>query len=235
MSLDRPPVSLDRPPRGLLLDMDGTLVDTERLWFLAEQAAVARFGGALPASAEPSLTGLDTDTLVERLRTGYAADATPAALRAAIFEAVGTLLANAPACPGAGALVDVALRRGVRCAVVSNSPAAFVRESLAPHAWAGPLTLRVSADDARRPKPAPDLYLLALERLGLAAGDCVAVEDSPTGARAAIAAGLTCLGVAADAGQRGALRRHTPHVVASLDEARRWLALDGAPASPTPP
>ena len=113
--------------------MDGALVDTERLWFLAEQAAVARFGGALPASAEALLTGLDTDALVERLRAGYAADATPAA------------------------------------------------------------------------------------------------------PRAAIAAGLTWLGVAADPGQRGALRRHTPHVVASLDEVRGWLSLDGAPASPPPP
>jgi beta-phosphoglucomutase-like phosphatase (HAD superfamily) len=68
-----------------------------------------------------------------------------------------------------------------------------------------------------------------LERLSLDAESCVAVEDSPTGARAATAAGLRCLGVAADAEQRRALGRHTPHVVESLEAARRWLALDGTP------
>jgi HAD superfamily hydrolase (TIGR01509 family) len=215
--------------------MDGTLVDTERVWFQAEQAAVARLGGALPAAAEASLLGLDTNTLVARLSTGYGVNGTPAALRAAIEVEVESRLATAPACAGADALVEAALRRGVRCAVVSNSPAVFVRESLAPHAWASSLTLRVTADDVVHPKPAPDLYLLALTRLGLAAHECVALEDSPTGVRAALAAGLTCVGVAADDEQRAELARITPHVVASLDDARRWLALDETAASPSSP
>ncbi len=139
-----------------------------------------------------------------------------------------------PACEGAGELVEAALRAGVRCAVVSNSDAAVVHQSLAPHPWASALTVRVSADDVANPKPAPDLYLLALARLGLDAASCVALEDSPTGARAAAAAGLRCIGVAADAEQRRALRRHTPHVVASLDAARRWLALDAPSARAVP-
>lgn len=222
-------MSLARPPVGLLLDMDGTLVDTERLWFAAEQAAVARLGGALPAEFEASLLGLDTDTLVARLSHGYGVSASPAELRAAIEREVGARLATAPACAGAGSLVEAALHRGVRCAVVSNSPAVYVDESLASHAWASSLTLRITADDVVHPKPAPDLYLLALTRLALAVDDCVAVEDSPTGVRAAMAAGLTCLGVAADDEQRAALGRITPHVVASLVDARRWLALaDGS-------
>ncbi len=227
-------MSLERPPVGLLLDMDGTLVDSERLWFEAERAAVARLGGTLPVAAEASLLGLDTDTLVVRLWTGYGVDATAAELRAAILDEVGARLAEVPACDGAGALVDAAVRHGVRLAVVSNSPAAVVTESLAPHAWASALTLRVSADEVVHPKPAPDLYRLALARLGLAPDDCVAVEDSPTGVRAALAAGLTCLGVAADDDQRAALAQITPHVVTSLDAARRWLALAdlAAPSAP---
>ncbi len=215
--------------------MDGTLVDTERLWFAAEQAAVAAWGGTLPASAEASLLGLDTDTLVARLSHGYGVTASPADLRVAIEREVGARLATAPACAGAGPLVEAALRRGVRCAVVSNSPSAYVHESLLPHAWASALTLRVTADDVVHPKPAPDLYLLGLTRLGLAAEDCVALEDSPTGVRAAMAAGLTCLGVATDEEQRAELGRITPHVVASLDDARRWLALNETAEPPSHP
>lgn len=226
-------MTLARPPIGLLLDMDGTLVDTERLWFEAEQAAVARLGGHLPGEAEASLLGLDTEALVARLGVGFGVDAVPPAeLRAAIVREVGARLDGAPACAGAGALVEAALRRGVRCAVVSNSTAAVIEASLAPHPWAAALTLRIGADAVERPKPAPDLYALALARLGLGAADCVAVEDSPTGVRAAIEAGLTCLGVAADAAARAALDPLTPHVVGSLDEARAWLALDDPSAHP---
>lgn len=222
-------MTLARPPSGLLLDMDGTLVDSERLWFVAEQAAVARFGGTLPRSSEAALVGLDTDALVACLRARYVPHAGAAELRAAIMDALEGELTDVPACPGAGELVAAALRGGVRCAVVSNSSAEVMRRSLAPHPWAAPLTVRVSADDVDHPKPAPDAYLLALERLAIDAESCVALEDSPTGARAAIAAGLRCLGVATGAEQRRALGRHTAHVVESLEAARRWLALDGTP------
>ena len=223
-------MTLARPPIGLLLDMDGTLVDTEHLWFEAEQAVVARLGGHLPEDAAALLLGLDTRALVTHLGTGYGVDdVAPADLRAAIEHEVGARLEHAPACAGAGALVEAALRRRVRCAVVSNSTAAVIEASLAPHLWAAALTLRVGADAVRQPKPAPDLYALALARLGLAAADCVAVEDSPTGVRAAVAAGLTCLGVAADPAARATLQELTPHVVGSLDDARVWLALGDAP------
>jgi len=224
-------MALSQPPRGLLLDMDGTLLDTEWLWFHAEQAAVARFGGALPLAANEALVGLDTDTLVARLISDYGARTDAATLRAAIEAELPTALAQAQAYPGAAELVGAAVAHGVRCAVVSNSPRDIVRDSLAPHAWAAKLTLRVSADDVARPKPHPDAYQLALERLGLEPAACVAIEDSPTGARAAIAAGITCLAVAHDAGQATALQALTPHVVTSLSAARRWL---GLPDEPTP-
>lgn len=223
-------MTLARPPIGLLLDMDGTLVDTEHVWFEAEKVAVARFGGHLPEDALASLVGLDTQALVALLGASYGVDdVPPAELLAAIEAEVGGRLASMPACAGAGALVEAALQRGVRCAVVSNSTAAVIEASLSSHPWAAALTLRVGADAVRHPKPAPDLYALALTRLGLGAADCVAVEDSPTGVRAAVAAGLTCLGVAADPAARATLQELTPHVVGSLDDARVWLALGDAP------
>lgn len=228
-------------PAGLLLDMDGTLVDTEALWFEAERAATARFGGHLPAAAEAALLGVDTDTMLALLRARYGAQTDLATLRTAVLDELDGRLAQARVCPGAAELVAAAHAAGIRCAVVSNSPASVVQATLAPHAWARVLRVRVSADDARHPKPAPDLYQLALRRLGLAARQCVAIEDSPTGARAAMAAGIRCLGVAHGAEQAAALHAVTPYVLPSLSAAGHWLDLldaDGRhdpDASATPP
>ena len=222
-------VTLPTPPAALLLDMDGTLVDTEGVWFEAERVAAERFGGHLPADANAELVGLDTDSVVATLRRRYGVDAAPATLRGAIVEALGDALRTARAYRGAAELVAAALERGVRLAVVSNSPRAVVEATLAPHPWAERLTLRLSADDVRRPKPAPDLYRLALERIGLDAARCAVVEDSPTGASAALAAGIACVAVLHDPAHERALRALTPHVVPSLGAAARCLALaDGA-------
>jgi len=226
-------------PDGLLLDMDGTLVDTEPLWFEAAQEAVARFGGHLPEAAAEALVGLHTPSIIDTLRTRFGAAASASALHAAVLESLSERLRRARAMDGAADLVAAATAHGVRCAVVSNSSAEVVRDTLAPHPWARELTLRVSADDVQAAKPAPDLYLLALARLGLGAARCVAIEDSPTGAAAAVAAGVRCIGVAQSAAQASALHDVTPFVVASLAAVGHWLDLldgDGTPrpVAPTP-
>ena len=133
-------------------------------------------------------------------------------------------------------LVAAAVAHDVRCAVVSTSSAQVVHDTLAPHAFAAHLSVRLSADDVPSPKPAPDLYLAAIARIGVPAERCVAVEDSPTGARAAVAAGLRCIGVAPDHANADALRAVATVVVGSLAEAGQRLDLrqpshtDGDPA-----
>ena len=222
-------------PDGLLLDMDGTLIDTEPLWFEAAQEAVARFGGPLPDAAAEALVGLHTPSIIDTLRTRFGAAADATALHGAVLAALSERLRRARAMPGAADLVAAAAAHGVRCAVVSNSSADVVRDTLAPHPWARGLTLRVSADDVPAAKPAPDIYLLALDRLGLDAARCVAIEDSPTGAAAAVAAGMRCIGVAQSAAQATALHDVTPFVLGSLEAVGHWLDLIGDDAlRPTP-
>jgi len=219
--------SLHRPA-GLLLDMDGTLVDTEPLWFAAERAAVASFGGHLPDEAADELLGLDTTSLIAQLIDRYGAATDPVTLGRAIVEELGSLLGTAAPLPGAPELVEAALTAGLRLVVVSNSPARVVEATLAPHAWARGLRVRVTADDAVRPKPAPDLYHVGLDRLGLGAEGVVAIEDSPVGATAAVAAGLRCIGVASRLAPPEDLLALTPYVVRDLHEAAVWLGLADA-------
>lgn len=211
--------------RTLLLDMDGTLIDTESLWFEAEQHALARFGGVLPERARLELIGLDTPTLLRRLASDYGADATPEMLAEALQDTLHDALPQARAYPGAEALVASAAAAGWRLAVVSNSPQPVIEVALRNHAWAAAIALRVSGDDVPRPKPHPDPYTRALELLGAEAQGAVAIEDSPTGVRAALAAGVHTLAVLHDAELRAPLAALTPNLVGSLEEARRVLAL----------
>jgi HAD superfamily hydrolase (TIGR01509 family) len=115
--------------------------------------------------------------------------------------------------PTTGALELLASVRGrVPLAVASNSRLALMRTALRVLPASGGFDVVVSGEEAR-PKPAPDLYLLACARLGVDPSTAVALEDSPTGVRAARAAGLTCIGVPSD--PRHPLAE-ADHVVASL-------------------
>jgi sugar-phosphatase len=81
-----------------------------------------------------------------------------------------------------------------RWAVVTSGSRAVARARLASAGLPWPQVL-VTADDVERGKPAPDCYLLAAARLGIAPAGCVVIEDAPAGVRAALAAGMRCIGI----------------------------------------
>jgi len=90
--------------------------------------------------------------------------------------------------------------------------------------WEEAIPVRVSADLCAKGKPAPDVYLKTAEILGVAPADCVALEDSPVGARAAVAAGMTCLVISDPAHSVPAdFAEITPHVYTNLHDVLRDL------------
>lgn len=98
--------------------------------------------------------------------------------------------------PGARELLAWAAARGLPAAVASSSPRALIAVALEVSGLAAGITLYMSGhEDAARGKPAPDVYLAAAAALGVDPAACVAIEDSPTGARAARAAGAFVIGV----------------------------------------
>jgi len=98
--------------------------------------------------------------------------------------------------PGAVELI-AGLRdlEGVRLGLASNSPRFLVTDALATAALADAFDAIVTSDDVEHGKPAPDIYLLACQRLGVDPSDAVALEDSASGVTAAKAAGLACIAV----------------------------------------
>src|SRR5262249_54691324 len=113
------------------------------------------------------------------------------AARAAGRPAYGAgLHAGLDLAPGLAGWLDQAAVAGMALAVASSSPVWWVRDHLTRVGRADDFRFLCGGNEVAAHKPAPDVYLLALARLGLPAGQAVAVEDTPPGAAAAQAAGL---------------------------------------------
>lgn len=183
------------PPAACLFDLDGLLLDTEPLHSLAWSQAAAQFGVSLDEGQLLRLRGRRRHDCAEQVLAWIAAggggcDGVDAllAVRQPIAE---RLLAQAPPIDGAEALVRRCHALGVPMALATSSSREAVALKAAPHPWLGLIGTSVHGDDPELAagKPAPDVYLLAADRLGVRPTDCWAFEDSPAGARSAAAAG----------------------------------------------
>ncbi|MBX3028988.1 MAG: HAD family phosphatase [Chloroflexi bacterium] len=189
---------LPGPFRGVCFDLDGLLVDTEPIWEDAKRVLfqahavpydhadhTAVFGASeaqsvryfthrlgLPPEAAPEV-GVEYLTIVERLLRG-----------------------SIPVRPGAIELI-ASLRGRVPIALATNTRRSLAEVILEHSGLAGSFDAIATGDEVP-PKPAPDVYLTACRRLGVAPADAVGLEDSTVGVTAVKAAGLTCIAVPSD-------------------------------------
>lgn len=178
-------------PAAVLLDMDGTLVDTEGLWWQAVAAVAEPLGRTLTPADHPHVHGHTVEDVAAHLGdpglTGPLTDAFAARVARDL-----TVL------PGATELLSGLAAGAIPTALVTASPRRIV-ELVLPrlgHAF----DLVIADEDTERSKPWPDPYLKAARLLGAAPSRCVAIEDSPTGIAAARAAGCRVLVVSPERG-----------------------------------
>ncbi len=183
-------------PSAVLWDMDGTIIDTEPYWMAEETSLVEEAGGTWSHEQGLELVGSDLNRSAQVLLETTPLTGSPQAivdtLLTRIIERVQTRM---PWRPGARELIAELREAGVPMALVTMSwePLATVLIDAFPE---GTFNAVVTGDQVPEGKPHPAPYLLAAQRLGVFPSECVAVEDSPTGVRSAIAAGVPTLVVA---------------------------------------
>ena len=173
--------------------MDGTLVDTEPYWIEAEFALAEKYGGTWSHEHSLNLVGHDLLDSGRYIREHMGIDLEPSVIVEELLDRViEHVELEVPWRPGAVELLADLNRSGVPCALVTMSYRRFVAPILATLPDDAFATV-VTGDAVSQGKPHPEPYLKAARNLGLPPGDCLAIEDSNTGARSAVAAGCTVL------------------------------------------
>lgn len=204
---------------AFIFDCDGVLVDSEYLASQVEAELTRELGLALTIEEAHTLfLGKTVEGVIETIaaRTGQRP---PSSFTYNWAFATARLFRQAlRPVAGVRAVLEDLQRRGTRMAVASQSPLARVRFSLDVTGLGDFFGENVYVTSmVARPKPAPDIYLLAAQRLATVPADCVVVEDSPAGAAAALAAGFRVVGYAPGAGT-AAMPRGGIRVIESMDE-----------------
>ncbi len=185
-------------PKAVIFDCDGVLVDSEVIAFDLLATDLRAHGLTLPRPAmETALLGLTLAGVATKARS-LGADLPSDWVEDFYARLYARLEQGAPLVPGVLSVLDALDAARIPYAVASNGSPRKMQITLGQHPG---LTDRFhgrlfSGQETPRPTPFPDLFLKAAAALGTAPVDCAVVEDSPTGARAAKAAGMRCLGYA---------------------------------------
>ncbi len=182
-------------PAAVLWDMDGTLVDTEPYWIQCEHELVAEFGGTWSDEDAHSLIGFDLLDAARELQTRGGVSLERVEIVERLLDGVVARVAQAlPWRPGAPELLAECVAAGIPCVLVTMSWRRLA-DAVIDAAPPGSFVASVTGDEVTNGKPDPEPYLAAAAALGVDPADCVAIEDSPTGAASAVAAGCATLGV----------------------------------------
>lgn len=213
--------------RGILFDLDGVLASTADCHCLAWQKVLQRYGIHLEAAWFRDWIGVGDPALAEHLRRHIRPDLPVQEMLEAKL-AMQIRILDGCLRPFPGVREGVLALQELPRAVATSSARVEVDRVFTLLQLHDLFPLAVTADEVERLKPAPDLYLAAAARLGLPAGDCAAIEDSPTGVEAAGRAGCRLVLAVTHTHSSQRLRAAHRHFGSTAD-ALRWIRETAAP------
>lgn len=206
-------------PAAVVVDLEGTLVETEPLWWHFERELVHHHGGRWTSELAYSLLGASMEQVGGRLyeAAGRPEDSSPVDLLEQVAERVAAeVRSDVQWRPGALEFLGMLATKHVRLAVVTPVARAVV-DGVLSHLWDEMFGASVAAEEVRRPRPHPESYLLAAHKLGVRPSDCIAVDSWPAGLAAAEEAGFWTVGVPNHAAIPSVTGRLVTRSLADLD------------------
>lgn len=180
--------------QAVIFDLDGLMIDSERISLRVWREYLDTFDCTLSDEDYRAMIGMNTQASaayvksITRISPGV--DEIVRDHRTRLYEVIGR---DAQPMPGLIELIETLQELGLSLGVASNSPADYVDRALFAIHMKPVFSVVVAADQVARGKPAPDVYIAAAEKLGVLPEACMAVEDSPLGLKAALAAGMRCV------------------------------------------
>ncbi|MFD1543003.1 HAD family hydrolase [Nonomuraea guangzhouensis] len=180
---------------AVFFDMDGLLVDSEKVWLEIETGVMARLGAEWTPEHQVHLVGGSMERTVDYMLAVSGSSVTPEDLREWMIDGMVTRLVDGvQMMPGASELLDAVREEGVPVALVTSS-LREIADAVLKAVGRDRFDAIVTADDVTRTKPDPEPYLTAAALLEVEPVRCVVLEDSPNGVAAATAAGCAVVAV----------------------------------------
>jgi HAD superfamily hydrolase (TIGR01509 family) len=215
-----------RRPRAVIFDMDGLMLDTERLAPRAWGDAAAAVGVDFDLTLIAPMVGRNFRDCAALIVDRHGPDFPTAELMRAWHVAYDAIVEREgiELKPGLLSLLDWLEAQGIPMAVATSTRRDRAQAKLARTALLARFVALIGGDEVANGKPAPDIFVAAADRLGQPVTECVVLEDSEPGVRAALAAGMTPIMVPDLHPPSAALMALEPLVLASLEEIPAHLA-----------
>jgi putative hydrolase of the HAD superfamily len=183
--------------KALIFDFDGTILDTEAALFAAWQHVYTEHQCALPLEFWQKRIGTDPANFdpLQYLENQAGVPLNHGQVTLSRRNKLADLLLDLKPLSGVHEWILSARKAGMHLAVASGSPRNWVIDHLNKIDFLKYFDVIVTQEDVRKPKPDPEIYNNVLEKLGVSSWEAIAIEDSPSGATAALAAGIHCIAV----------------------------------------
>ncbi|MHC0037683.1 HAD family hydrolase [Pseudoneobacillus sp. C159] len=180
--------------KALIFDFDGTIIDTETLWFKVFKEVLAEdYGIDLPITEFAKVIGTTDEVLYSYIESQQKGSLDRVTLKRKVYERFQTLKGSLVLRDGVEELIEEAKRLGLKLAIASSSERKWIEDFLVRFQIREHFPIIKAKEDVSKVKPDPELYHKAIEELGILPHEAIAVEDSVNGSIAALSAGVSTI------------------------------------------